>query len=273
MRPMRSYAFLDTDRPLAIAHRGGTDQFPENTLAAFAHAIALGYTHVETDVHLTSDGHLVAFHDPQLAGVTNDGRGDITSLTLAEVQAASIIDDEGRAHKIPRLAEILTTWPDIKVNIDPKSDAAVEPLITLVRDCGAIDRVCIGSFSDARIWRCRRALGPDLCTSMGPIEMARLRAGSVLQRAPWNRTPLDRWPGVGRYRAGCAQVPEFYKGHKLIDDRFMEYAAKVGLAVHVWTVNDESDMGRFLDLGADGLITDRLRTLKSVFARRNIWHR
>lgn len=257
---MSRFAFLESEHPLAFAHRGGTNAFPENTLAAFANAVEMGYRYVETDVHVTLDGHLVAFHDPQLDGVS-DGRGEIKSLTLAEVTSASILSADGEAHSVPRLAEILGSWPDLRVNIDPKSDRAVEPLTRMIREFKATERVCIGSFADQRIWRCRRALGGDLCTSMGPLEMARLRAGSF--RRPGRR--------IGSYRAGCAQVPEFYRGHKLIDERFMDYASEADLAVHVWTVNTRADMERFLDLGADGLITDQLDVLRCVYTQRNIW--
>jgi len=251
-----SYPFTQV-QPAALAHRGGTEAFPENTMAAFNHAIDLGYRIVETDVHLTADGHLVAFHDPTLQA-TSLGGGEIEDLTLAEVQQAYIADDDGERHQVPLMVDILASWPDVFVNIDPKSDASVDPLIRLIADRGATERVCIGSFADARIRRCRRALGPSLCTSMGPWEMLRMRAGSF-------GLP------TGRFAAGCLQVPEIYKGHRLVDRRLLDAAHEQGLPVQVWTINDEADMHRLLDLGVDALMTDRLTLLQRVLTDRGLW--
>lgn len=253
---MGTYAFTDVT-PAALAHRGGTEAYPENTMPAFEHAISLGYRIVETDVHLTADGHLVAFHDPTLRA-TSLGGGEIADLTLSEVRKAYIEGHDGARHQVPLLDDILGSWPDAFVNVDPKSDSAVDPLIRLIATSGATERVCIGSFVDARIRRCRRALGPALCTSMGPVEMIRMRARSF-------GLP------VGRFAAGCLQVPEFYKGHRLVDQRLLDAAHDKGLPVQVWTINDEADMHRLLDLGVDAIMTDRLTTLREVLRKRGLW--
>lgn len=254
---MGRFPFLDYNGPAAFAHRGGTSEFPENTLAAFSHAVEIGYRYVETDVHLTTDGHLVAYHDPEVAG-SRYGRRPISELTLAEVRSVTLTDGAGERHPIPTLDEILGAWPDLRVNIDPKTDAAVEPLIDKIKTYKAIDRVCVGSFLDRRIRACRKALGPDLCTSMGPLEMARFRAGSF---------------GLphGRFTAGCLQVPEFFKGHHLLDQRLVSKANELGLQVHVWTINTETDMHRFLDLGVDAVMTDELPLLRDVLTQRGEW--
>src|SRR5690242_6649092 len=123
MPPHPAWPFLDWPGPLAFAHRGGASEAPENTLPAFEHAIRLGFTYLETDVHATADGQLVAFHDDHLDRVT-DASGAIASLPWSVVQRARV---DGR-EPIPLLEDLLGAFPDARVNIDPKHDDAVEPL-------------------------------------------------------------------------------------------------------------------------------------------------
>ena len=212
------FEFLDHPGPIPFAHRGGAGPHPENSLPAFAHAVSLGYRYLETDAHLTADGVVIAFHDDHLDRVT-DRSGTISELTWDEVRAARI---DGR-EPIPLLEELLSSWPDARINIDPKHDEVVEPLARLLDRMGAVGRVCIGSFSDARLERLRTLLGPDLCTSMGPRAIARLRASSF---------------GLGRRspEGACVQVPEATKGIPLVDRRFLERCDALGLPVHVWTL-------------------------------------
>src|SRR5450432_2302420 len=134
--------FLDWPAPIAFAHRGGAGDWPENTMPAFAGAVALGYRYVETDVHVTSDGVLLAFHDDHLDRVT-DGTGAISDLPYAEVRTTLV---DGR-EPIPRLDELLDAWPELRINIDAKHDEAVEPLAEVIEKANAIDRVCVASFS------------------------------------------------------------------------------------------------------------------------------
>src|SRR5688500_7564303 len=171
--PTSRWPFLDHPGPLAFAHRGGAGEWPENTMPAFQGAVDLGYRHLETDVHVTADGALIAFHDDRLDRVT-DGVGMISDLPHREVKAALV---DGR-EPIPLMEDLLGAWPDVRINIDPKHDAAVEPLVEVLRRTGAVDRVCSGAFSDARLARMRDLLGPALCTSLGPKEIAKMRARS-----------------------------------------------------------------------------------------------
>ena len=261
--------FLDAPAPIAIAHRGGAEEAPENTLPAFASAIELGYTYIETDVHLTRDGVLVAFHDPQLDRVT-DHRGSIAALDLSAIRQADaghhFSPDGGRTFPfrgqgitVPTLEEILVTWPQVRVNIDTKSDATVGPLVTLIARLGAWDRVCVGSFSSARLRRVRRLSGDRLCTSMGPRAVALARL-----------TSLGGHIGAGA--ADCIQVPVAASGIRIVDVTFMRAARHAGLHVHVWTVSLESEMERLIELGVDGIMTDRPRLLREVLQRRGLWH-
>ncbi len=221
-------------------------------MPAFAGAVELGYRYVETDVHATADGILLAFHDDRLDRVT-DREGLIRELTWAEIASARV---DGR-EPIPLLADLLHTWPELRVNIDPKHDAAVEPLAEVLLRAGAIDRVCVGSFSDRRIARLRAMLGQRLCAAMGPAAIARLRAASY----GWPHRPTE----------DCAQVP-ISQGHiPIVDERFVRAAHRRGVQVHVWTIDDPHTMVRLLDLGVDGIMTDHPGVLKDVLQRRGEW--
>ena len=250
---MIAWPFLPDIPPIAIAHRGGCEGAGENTMEAFAAAVEAGYRYVETDVHLSRDGEVVAFHDPDMRRLTGRA-GRIDELDWPEI-AATEVSGGGR---IPLLAELLTAWPELYVNIDPKSDAVVEPLTGLLRRLDALDRVCIGSFSTERLRRMRRTLGPALATSMGPTEILRLRCAS-LGLCPPPSGPV------------CAQVPIRQYGLPIVDARLLACAHAAGLKVHVWTINDRPTMERLLDLGVDGIMTDNLKMLKSVFQDRGIW--
>lgn len=265
MPPADPHPFLDVSGPVAFAHRGGMGEAPENTLPAFEAAWALGYRYLETDTHVTRDGVLVAFHDPSLDRVT-DSAGAIADLEWAEVEAADAgyafspdggrsFPFRGRGVRVPRLEQLLARWPVARVNIDPKSDACVVPLVTLIDRLGAWDRVCFGSFSDSRLRRIRALSAGRACTSMGPHAVAVARAAATVGLVP-------------RRGAACIQVPRRHGRIAIVTARFVAAAHRAGLPVHVWTVNDEAQMHALLDLGVDGIMTDRLRLLRAVFASR-----
>ena len=264
---MRRHAFLDSAGPVAIAHRGGADNAPENTPPAFAAAVDLGYRHLETDVHLTNDGVVVAFHDPRLDRVT-DSTGAIEDLDIATVEAADAgfafstdggqsFPFRGKGVRVPRMESLLERWPHARINIDPKSDAVVDPLVAILDRHAAWDRVCLGSFSDARLKRIRSTVGNKACTSMGPRAVAIARVASVAGVMP-------------RQGADCVQVPLRQSRVPIVTARFVRAAHQAGLAVHVWTINDEATMHDLLELGVDGVMTDRLGLLRDVFAARGL---
>ena len=261
------HSFLAQTGPIAFAHRGGGEDAPENTLAAFEIARALGYEYLETDAHLTRDGVLIAFHDERLDRVT-DRAGAIAGLSVAEVEAADAgyafsadggrtFPFRGRGIRVPRLEELLARWPDAWVNIDPKSDPCVGPLARLLDRLGAWERVCVGSFSDRRLRRIRALGRGRACTSMGPraVALARLM------------TATGMMPRLG---ADCIQVPIRRGPFRIVTERFVRAAHRAGLPVHVWTINHETTIDELLDLGVDGIMSDRLRLLGDVFARRGL---
>jgi glycerophosphoryl diester phosphodiesterase len=196
---------------------------------------------------------LVAFHDDHLDRLT-DRTGAIGDLPWADVRAARV---RGR-HSIPLLEDVLTAWPDVRVNIDPKNDAAVDPLVELIRRTGSIDRVCVGAFSDDRLDRVRAALGDRICTSMGPRQVRRLLLAS-------------RGVPGGRFSAACVQVPVRHGPVTIVNGRFVAAAHRRGLQVHVWTINDAPEMQRLFDVGVDGIMTDRPDVLKVVLEARGCW--
>jgi glycerophosphoryl diester phosphodiesterase len=251
------FAFLDHDGPLAFAHRGGAGAWPENTMPAFQGAVDLGYRYVETDVHLTADGVLVAFHDDRLDRVT-DRTGLISELTYDEVAKARV---DGR-EPIPLFEELLRSFPDVRINIDPKSDVSVDPLAKVLIDAGAVDRVCVGAFSDKRLDRIRALCGPDLCTSMGPRRTARLAAAA---------RPVTRRVGRPKFVEGAAQVPTKARGIQFASRWFVDGAHRQGVHVHVWTIDDPDEMNALLDLGVDGIMTDQPEVLKDVLVARGQW--
>ncbi|MFJ4805134.1 glycerophosphodiester phosphodiesterase [Streptomyces murinus] len=248
------HPYLDHPGPLAFAHRGGAADGVENTAAQFRRAVELGYRYIETDVHATADGRLVAFHDTTLDRVT-DGAGRIADLPWAEVRRARV----GGREPVPLFEELLETFPEVRWNIDIKAEPALRPLLDLLERTGAWDRVCVGSFSEARVLRAQRLAGPRLATSFGTRGVLSLRLRS------WGL------PAAVRRSAVAAQVPEAQSGVPVVDARFVRAAHARGLHVHVWTINEPERMHRLLDLGVDGIMTDHIDMLRKVMEERGVW--
>lgn len=240
--------------PRIIAHRGGlipaagsddpATAEPENTLAAFGRAAALGLTHVETDVHASRDGVAVISHDSDLVRLA--GRPDrIGSLTLAELEAV----DLGRGSSYTSLAAALDAFPGLHVNIDIKADAAATATAHAVRSTASADRVLVTSFSAQRRRRAVREM-PGVATSASSSEIA----GAVLAMN------VARSPALFRSAlrlVDAVQIPEHWHGVMILTPRLINACHSVGVEVHVWTVNEPVDMLRLLRLGVDGLVTDR----------------
>jgi len=267
--PRTGHPYLDEPRQrgevLALAHRGGVGHPAlaglENTRTAFASAVGLGYRYLETDVHATRDGHVVAFHDDSLERLTGVA-GSIQELSYAEVAGLRVSGRE----PVPRLVDLLEEFPGTRWNLDLKSPGAVAPLVALVTRLGLHDRVCVGSFAERVLRRFHARLRAEpgsrrVATVCGvpTVVVARYApGGSAVQR-------LLRDPG------STYQVPVAHRGIPVLDRRFVERSHAQGRHVHVWTVNERAEMERLVDLGVDGLITDRTDLLRDVLRERGLW--
>jgi glycerophosphoryl diester phosphodiesterase len=246
--------FLDAPLPLAFAHRGYAPDGDENSMAAFQRAVDLGFRYLETDVRVTADGVALAFHDPFLDRVT-DRHGRISAQPWSVVRRARV---RGR-EPIPLLVDVLTAWPDVRINLDVKAEGTIGPTVDAIRRTGSIDRVCVAAFSDARVAAVRRALGPRLTTALGPRE-----AFALVRAARRGRT-LTCPTGQ------CAQLPPQLGRIRFVTPSFVQAAHECGLQVHAWTVNRRDEMQRLLDLGVDGIVTDEAETLRDLLSERGQW--
>ncbi len=255
--PLRDHPYL-SGRFIATAHRGGwvdpADKDRENTIYAFTKAWELGYRVFETDVHATADGQLVAFHDSELGRITGMA-GQIGDHSWDELSSVSVAGQD----RIPLMSELLAAFPEAVFNIDIKADPATEPLAAMLAGSGDAPRVCVGSFSSARLARFR-ALAPDVLTSTSKLEVARYVFGFGLRR--------DRF-GAGE----VLQVPTRAFGGLVgvVRPDVVAAAHAHHRAVQVWTIDDPTEMARLIDLGVDGLITNDLVALKQVLRNRGLW--
>jgi glycerophosphoryl diester phosphodiesterase len=257
------HPFLTHERPgavRAIAHRGGGGT-RENTLAAFAAAVELGYRHLETDVHVTRDGELVVSHDPTLARVAGDPR-PIAQLTAAEVRAVRVAGSE----PVPTFLELVDAFPDALLTVDLKVDGAVAPMLRLLEQRPELlERGCFGAFSGRRVGALRRSFGARICTAATPGETFRLLSAVRMRRRP---------PTIA---ADLVAVPEHYpeprgrRALRVADPTFIGAVAEQGLAVHVWTVNDPERMTALVAAGAEGLVSDELPVLREVLSGLGRW--
>jgi glycerophosphoryl diester phosphodiesterase len=254
------YAFFDMPFA-AFAHRGGATYEPnlyrENSLHAFKEAVALGYRYLETDVHATRDGVLLAFHDRVLDRVT-DHTGAIAAMTYAQVAEARIHGLD----PIPRLSELLTEFPDARFNVDAKSSRAVALLVATIEEHQAYDRVCVASFGIRRLYELRRLLGWRVPTAASALGVAANRF------VPWVTWALNT-------PAPVLQIPISLRMLRrqltVVTPALVEAAHRAGKKVHIWTVDDSETMERLIDAGVDGIFTDRVDRLKDVLTQRGLW--
>lgn len=240
--------------PRVLAHRGFAFEAPENTLLAFAKALALGVTYIETDVHESSDGVAIISHDDTLDRVAGR-KVRVDHLTASELRRV----DLGSGQNFPTLQEALDAFPDARFNIDVKSSGAVGPTIKAVQSMNAIGRVLVSSFSERRQRATVKGL-PGVATSASMPAMARVLSASKLGAARPTGSMLAKYDAI--------QVPERWKGVRVISPRLIQRAHDAGVEVHVWTVNETDDMHRLLDLGVDGLVTDRADLAMQVIRSR-----
>ncbi|UCH86687.1 MAG: glycerophosphodiester phosphodiesterase [Dehalococcoidia bacterium] len=262
-RPKRP--FLEGARPLAFAHRGGSKIWPENTMVAFQGAVQLGCRYLETDLHTTRDGVLVTIHDETLDRVS-DGSGPVHALTLAELKrfdagyrfspdGGQSFPFRGKGVTVPTLAEVTQAFPDICLNLEikQKETSLVEALVTFIEEENAHDRTLVGSFHDRMLKEFRRRTGGRVATSAASWEARLFWLASRLGLTRFLRLPYD-----------ALQVPPCQGRLPVVDRRFVQAAHRLGIQVHVWTVDESEEMRRLLNLGVDGLMSDRPDLLLDV---------
>jgi glycerophosphoryl diester phosphodiesterase len=261
--------YLDGPRPRLFAHRGASGTAPENTLEAFAEGLAAGADRLELDIHATADGEIVVFHDDTLERTTN-GSGLLRERTLAELKkldAGYHFRDEsghfayrGRGVRIATLTEVLREFPDVPLNVELKYDDGkeAEAFFDVVDAQDARERVLAAAFEDHIIQRLR-IVGRDVVSSLSAAEVAQFVGGCMMEN-------LDGYVPPGR----ALQVPPRHEDVEIVTPFFIEMAHRFGMEVHVWTINDEVEMDRLLDLGVDGLMSDFPGRALEVYRRRGL---
>ena len=247
--------YFEPPGPRVFAHRGLALDVPENTIAAFQAAVDVGADYLETDAHATADGVAVLHHDPDV--VVDGVSHPVRNLTLSQLRQL----DLGGGHRVPTLAGALVTFPTARFNIDVKSEQAGGPVARAVLAERALDRVLITSFDEARRTRVVDAL-PGVASSASSERFARAFLGARIGAVTVVRSAL------GGIR--CVQIPERHRNVRLVTRRAVKSFHRAGIEVHVWTVNDPADMRRLLDLGVDGIITDRADLALTLVAERRL---
>lgn len=234
--------YLDYNGLAVLAHRGGVEESYENTLESFQYSQSIGCEFIETDVQVSADGVPYIFHDKDLKRILDlDKRFD--SLLSTEIDKLNIFEN----YKIPKLEEALNEFPDIKFQIDFKSDEVVQPALNIIEKLNDLDRVCIASFNSSRLKRVREQY-PNLCVSRGPIEVFQTLLSSVHLYKKFI-------PGE------CLQIPMKYYGVRVVTKKFVNYLKTNSLKIMVWTINDVKTFKYLMELNVDGIITDRPQLL------------
>ncbi len=252
--------------PIFYAHRGAAAEQPENTLPSFARALELGAHALETDVHMSADGHIIVSHDPSGDRMTGTPlvfrRARLDEIRQLDAGYGFIDADggrpfAGRGYQIPTLAEVLRQFPNVTLNVDIKQPwpPMVRQIIELIRSLDAVDRVLLASFH-LRTIAAVRAFGYRGATALSQPEVAALLLAPrrSFRHLPLTGTRLQIPPRVG-------VLPLARRG-------FIEKCHRLGLRVDFWTINDAIEAHKLLDLGADGIMTDDPRTIAPVFANR-----
>ena len=257
-----SVPYLAAEYPLRFAHRGSRILWPENTAEAFQGAIDLGYKYIETDVRVSKDGIIVVFHDDTLERTTN-GTGPVAQWDFEDLKRLDAgywfneVEDypvRGTGVKIRSLAEVFEMWPDAYFNIDLKSSGMEWDVADVIKRHGMESRTMIGSFVDHRVARFRRITRGEVAVSAGPATVLGMVAASRVGRT-WRR-PVQAFQLPFNYRS----VP--------VDRKLVDAIHRAGAQLHTWTVNEAADMHRLLDLGVDGIVSDRPDILNDVMRAR-----
>ena len=249
-----------------MAHRGFSLAGLENSLAAFRTAVELGFSHLETDVHTTSDGELLLFHDRTLDRVT-DGHRRIRDLTADEVRRVGI----GGTEPVPTFDELVAAFPGVRFNLDVKDWHSVPSVVAAIERHQIHDRVLIASFSDRRRRAVLKQLSRRTASSAGTLCNALFLVLGPLLSVHGLGYPVRAVLQRALRDVDALQVPVRYRAVPVVTPGFVRRAHELGLYVHVWTINDPAEMHRLFDLGVDGIVSDRADLLKEVLQGRGQW--
>ena len=246
--------YFDGHTPRVLAHRGFADGHAENTIGAFRAALDVGADILETDVHLSKDGQVIVAHDADLSRVAGLP-GLVSDYTASELAGIDVGFGEG----FPTLVEALEAFPGAKFNIDLKAPEVIDPFVDVVSQMNAHDRLLVASFDEASRSRAVSKLpGVVSSATSGHIIEGRLRSWLGLSGATWTMPP----------EIGALQVPPAHWGMALVTPSLVRMAHQKGLEVHVWTITDARDMERLLEMGVDGIVTDRADIAVEIVAKR-----
>ena len=234
---------------LPIAHRGGNTDFPENTIASFKKALEFGYKCIETDVQVSLDKVVYVYHDSDFKRLLDIDK-KVSDTRSEEIDTYLLAGK----HKIPRLQEVFDQFPETIFNIDAKSWDVVKPLADIIKESNAMSRVYIASFSDRRVRYLSKILGENVKTVAGTLQVIKFIIGFLTG---------FRFS----FSADFIQVPERKFGITLVSYRSIQYAKRIKIPVHVWTVNDEHKMASLIQLGVNGIMTDECEKLKLVLEK------
>jgi len=264
------HPFFDLPGPIVLGHRGCAGEMPENTLAAFARGLATGAMVLETDVHLSRDGHPVLIHDHDVARVT-EGSGLVRELSLRELAALDAgfrfsLDDgrtypeRARGHRIPTLASALGRLPAARFNLELKEDVPglVSRVLEVIQVAGAALRTLVVAADDSLMQAVRVAVqegGPAVALGASAAEVAGfVRAAAGGEGAATAHLPM------------LLQIPASFAGEPLVTPALVRYAHDHGVQIHVWTIDAPQEMRRLLELGVDGIVTNHPARLRVLLA-------
>jgi len=263
-----STAYLAPPRPRVFGHRGAAAVAPENTLASFALAATLGAEYLELDVHASSDGTIVVFHDDALDRTT-DGSGPVCAQSWHDLQrldaghrfggADGSFPYRGQGVRIPALEEVLRAFPAHRFNIEIKqaAPAIVADVVALLRDCGVAERTLLAAARDDVMAAIRAAVGDSIVTGSSTGDVA----------AFIDRCERDDWDGY-RHPGVALQIPPSFAGQALVTPQTIAAAHRLDVEVHVWTINTTAEIEALLDLGVDGVMSDAPGLVRQAVDRR-----
>lgn len=245
--------YINTTNIVPIAHRGASLLASENSFDSFRKALELGYRVIETDIHGSKDGTAYIFHDSTLERLTGENL-KISDLKDVDIDSLRV----NTSSIIPRLSNVFEEFPEGLFNLDAKTWESTMPIANTIKNMGCRSRVCIGSFNDKRIDAIIRELGVETCHSMGTRNVIKFFFGAQL--------------GIGQeFTAQCIQLPIKQFGISLITEKVLQYARKLGIKNHFWTINSPATMQRLIELNVDGIMTDDCLLLKKIMEKQNKW--